>query len=144
MATRSISSVLRQRVLFSEKCRLFTATANCDESAYTGGPGVAVAYLYSCQDIERARDFLLRPMRGVQEEEKWLDMSRRSRDAELATSLLCGRAGNLFAELYLAYTAAAEHHADALVQRLCAEYLAIRTQDCSSDEWLYGRTGRIC
>ncbi len=110
MATHSISSVLHQRVLFSEKCRLFTATANCDESAYTGDPGLAVAYLYSCQDIERARDFLLQPMRDVQEEENWLDKSRRSRDAKLATSLLCGRAGNLFAELYLACTPTAEHH----------------------------------
>jgi hypothetical protein len=123
MATRSICPTPTRIV--SEKCRPFTATANCDESTYTGGPGVAVAYLYSCQDIERARDFLLRPMRGVQEEDKWLDQSRRSRDAELATSLLCGRAGNLFAELYLACTSAAEHHADALVQRLCAEYLGV-------------------
>ena len=64
-------------------------------------------------------------MRGVQEEEKWLDMSRRSRDAELATSLLCGRAGNLFAELYLACTPTAEHQVDAPVHRLCAEYLGV-------------------
>jgi len=113
--------------------------ANGDESVYTGGPGVAYSLLM-CRELERAKYFLA-PTSGQHQAGSWLDKTARCRDPELPTSLLCGRAGVLFVELYLAWIESAGNADEAAVQRLSAEYLRIRTADCSSNEWLYGKAG---
>ena len=117
--------------------------ANGDESVYTGGPGVAYALLL-CRELERAK-FFLAPATGQHHPESWLDKTARTRDPELPTSLLCGRAGVVFVELYRAWIEGGGNAA--AVQRLLAEYLCVRTAECSANEWLYGKTGvppRVC
>jgi hypothetical protein len=118
---------------------------NRDESLYTGGPGIAFAYL-KCGEVERAKHFLVRSPEGGQQSlhqapESWLDKTARSNDPELPTSLLCGHAGVLFVELYLAWIQSAGRHDKAAVQQLSQAYLRVRTTECSSNEWLYGKAG---
>ena len=118
---------------------------NHDESLYTGGPGIAFAYL-KCGEVERAKHFLVRAPRGGQQSlhqasESWLDKTARSSDPELPTSLLCGHAGVLFVELYLAWIESDGRKEVDEVQKLLKEYLRVRTTECSSNEWLYGKAG---
>ncbi len=117
--------------------------ANCDESVYTGGPGVAYAFL-RILDTNQTAAFLRRPpgggsSRSSQNLTPWYEKTRNTRHRDLPTSLLCGHAGVSFVELILAWLCS---DFDAAQQWL-EEYLRIRTADCASDEWLYGKVGYL-
>ena len=136
---------LRAMSIYSDMIWHNRQASNRDQSLYTGGPGIAFAYL-KCGEVERAKHFLVRPPGGGlqsqhQAPESWLDKTARSSDPELPTSLLCGHAGVLFVELYLAWIQSAGRHDEAAVQQLLQAYLRVRTTECSSNEWLYGKAG---
>lgn len=121
-------------------------TSNCNDSVYTGGPGVAYA-LARCGYADHAA-FFLKTDDGTGRSRSaptWLAKCERAaqRHPELHTSLLCGTAGALVAEFSVRVTYGACPALCSDGVQLAERYLAIDTSICDCDEWLYGRTGYL-
>jgi len=117
-------------------------TANCDESVYVGGPGVAV--MLSRAATARSELALLSAVDSLLTPWERTHLDSYEDEPDLACSLLCGHAGWLLAGVLHDLARGDRSRARSSARTYCQlADIALSEEHLDADEWLYGRAGYL-